>query len=89
MPRLKVKYVNYVARGHYWGINPLAAEALHIKCPRNTILIDKNRMGESLVLKHERHEYSLLKKVKSKKKKLTGKDYQTAHRKAVSDGYYY
>lgn len=87
MRTLKIRYVKSVGRGHWQGMNPLTAEALKIKCPRGTIIVEKTLSNKAEVVKHEQHEYALLKKIKAKKKHITRSDYLKAHHQTIVDGY--
>ena len=76
-------------RGHYWGMNPMAAEALHVQSPKRSYVVDVAAPKRTVA--HEEHEFSLLQKVKRAKarigKKLTKTDYLKAHRQTIRDGF--
>ena len=85
--RFRVKTVKHIYDG-YVGMNPLAAEALHIKnYPRRTYEVLESESGKNDILRHEVYEYGLLEKVKRERGKVTKSDYLEAHRQTVAAGY--
>lgn len=62
----------------YYGMNPEASKELGVRCPKNTILIDKNLKGRMLTrtIQHEKVESYLMRE--------KGMNYNKAHKIAMS-----
>jgi len=85
--RFRVKTVKHILDG-YVAMNPLAAEALHIKdYPPRTYEVLETEKDRKTDLRHERFEYPILKKVKDRTGHVTEEDYHDAHDQTVAAGY--